>query len=170
MADPATAAKATGTETQPDAGTFAAAKAKAAKGVSVVNNGDGTYTISGTFEDGGTWSKTYVSVTGFHHVEGSPDPAYVKAVQNFLAKGLSGDVPGEDTNGDGMYRGKSLELGKGGRSALMKDRITMELVEKGYTHEDAERIARAQTYRHGVETYGQEQMQQWAKEAKARAV
>lgn len=79
-----------------------------------------------------------------------------------LSQGLEpGDEIGQDTNGDGTYKGKSLELGKGGRSQLLQDRITLELVNKGYPLEKAQAIAKKQCYNHGLKTYGKEKMDLW---------
>jgi len=168
MADAAMAAKADGADGAAKAklgkaGTAKLAKAKAGTGVNVTDNGNGTYTVSGHFDDGGSWSKTFISTEGSSHSVGHADPTYVAKVKAHLSKGLGQDHIGQDTNGDGMYKGKSLEAGKGGRSAMMRDRLTHELVQKGYSHEDAESIARHQAYRHGVNTYGKAQMDAWAK-------
>ena len=169
MADAAMAAKANGDGADGAAkaklgksGTAELAKAKAANGVNVVDNPDGTYTLTGKTQTGHEWSKTFVSTSGSSHTVGAPDPSYIAKVKAHLSQGLGNDQLGQDSDADGQYKGKSLEAGKGGRSAMMKDRITVELVNKGYGHEDAESIARKQTYDHGVKKYGADQMNKWA--------
>lgn len=58
---------------------------------------------------------------------------YIDNVEDQLMEHVDdGDKIGEDANEDGQYAGKSLELGKGGRNALLQDKITMKLVEKGH--------------------------------------
>lgn len=87
---------------------------------------------------------------------------YVAKVKAALKAKAGGDEVGQDSNGDGTYAGKSLELGKGGRSELLQDRITLELVNKGYSLEDSIRIAKAQAYKYGKSKYGEAQMAKWA--------
>lgn len=95
------------------------------------------------------------------------DPAKVKlnveSATKTLSQGLSsGDKIGFDADNDGQYKGKSLNLGEGGRSAMMQDRIALELVNKGYSLDTAKAIAKKQTYAHGMKKYGPEQMKKWS--------
>jgi len=90
------------------------------------------------------------------------DDASIAKAKAKLSIGLGEDQLGQDTNGDKMYKGKSLELGKGGRSLLLQDRIAMELVNKGYSLEQAQAIAKKQAFAHGTKAYGKEQMAKWA--------
>ena len=61
------------------------------------------------------------------------------------------------------YKGKSMELGEGGRSKMMQDRITNELVNKGFSFENAQGIAKKQSLNAGVSKYGKTQMDIWGK-------
>ena len=173
MADTGTTAAKTGGEDSATAkatikaGTVEAAKAKAAKGVSVTDGGDGTYTVAGKTGDGHEWSKTFVSTDGTSHGQNSPDSAYVAKVKAHLSKGLNGDDLGQDSDKSGTYKGKSMEAGGGGRSQMMKDRITMELVSEGRSHEEADSIARSAAKNAGVKKYGADQMDKWAKASQA---
>ena len=153
--DAATAAKAQ----QASSGEDTAAKAKAAglentaklskagckmsQGCNQTDNNDGTYTLSGKTKAGIEWSKTFVDPTGSAHKVGAPDANYVAKVKAQLGHNLNGDQIGQDTNGDGAYKGKSLKIMGGGRSLMLQDRITDDLVGKGYSHEEATNIARA---------------------------
>ena len=172
----ATAEHTTGAEgtEQINAGTFEAAKAKAAKAggnVEVQDNGNGTYTVSGKFEDGNTWSKTFVDTDGSSHAVGNPDADYVAKVKASMSDGLAeGDTLGQDANADGQYKGRDLNtLGSGARSKLMKDRIMLELINKGYSHESADNIARSQMKAHALKKYGADQLEKWAQEGRAKA-
>jgi len=128
-----------------EGGTFEAAKAKAAGkvGIKAIDNGDGTYTVSGKLGDS-AWSKTFLSTKGTTQSVGHPDPGYVEKVKAILQKNAGADQIGQDSNGDGQYgaANKSLEAGKGGRSQLLHDRITLQMCEKGYSHEQSDSVAR----------------------------
>lgn len=109
--------------------------------------------------------KTFDKFDGLKVDFGADQPgseAYIAKVKAALKTKAGSDEIGQDTNGDGMYAGKSLELGKGGRSELLQDRITLELVNKGYKLEDSIRIAKAQAKSYGTKKYGAEQMAKWA--------
>jgi len=135
-------------------GMFEYAKVKAgAKGFDVSENGDGTYTVAGKTA-GKAWSKTYVDLGDSPHIKNQPDQAYVNKVKSFMQKQAGQDQIGQDSNGDNTYGGKSLELNAGGRTKLLHDRITWELVQKGYSHEDASRIASQQTKANYLHKYG----------------
>jgi len=174
-ADQAKAAKASGdnasgaekTSKLDDGGAGAKAKAFKANGVERTENPDGTYTLKGKLANGTEWSKTFVDTNGSTHAKGNPDSSYIGKVKAHLSKGLNGDEPGQDTNGDGQYGGKSLELGKGGRAKMMHDRITMELVNKGYAHEDASSIAKKQVGENAIRKYGADQVNSWKSANKA---
>jgi hypothetical protein len=119
-------------------GTFETAKAKAAAktGIKAVENGDGTYTVTGT-TNGHEWSKTYVDTTGSEQAVGKADPNYVAKVKSVLKKSSGEAEPGQAAADAKTYAGKSMENGGGGKSKLLHDRITMEMVNKGYSHEAA---------------------------------
>jgi len=168
MADPATAAKAAKSGDGHDSGADGAAKAKASGAEKTVNQ-DGTYTLKGKFKDGGTWEKTFINADGSTHSVGKPDANYISKVKSHLSKGLNGDDLGQDSNNDGQYKGKSLELGKGGRAELLRDRIVMELVGKGYTHEQADSIASKQIKANAIKKYGADQVNSWSAKKGASA-
>jgi hypothetical protein len=133
----AKAGKAAGAENIPS-GTFEAAKAKAAGklGLKVADNGDGTYNVSGD-TNGHAWSKTFVDTTGSSQSVGHADPAYTAKVKTLLQKSSGEAEPGQAAAGAKTYGGKSMENGGGGKSRLLHDRITLEMVNKGYSHETA---------------------------------
>ena len=133
----AKAGKAAGADNMPS-GTFETTKAKAAGklGLKVGDNGDGTYTVSGE-TNGHQWSKTYVDTTGSEQAVGKADPAYTAKVKTALQKSSGEAEPGQAAAGAKTYGGKSLENGGGGKSRLLHDRITLEMVNKGYSHEAA---------------------------------
>ena len=126
-----------------EGGTFEAAKAKAAGkvGIKAIDNGDGTYTVSGKLGDS-AWSKTFLSTKGTTQSVGHPDPGYVEKVKAILQKNAGADQIGQDSNGDGIYAKKALSDGAGGKSQLLKDRVTLQMVEKGYSMESADSTAR----------------------------
>jgi hypothetical protein len=88
--------------------------------------------------------------------------AYVAKAKAALQAKAGSDQIGHDSGNDGMYAGKSTELGKGGRSEMLQDRITLELVEKGKSLEDAIGIAKAQAYKYAVNKFGAKQVQAWS--------
>jgi len=88
------------------------------------------------------------------HMVGHPDADYAAKIKAKLSAKLSGDQVGQDTNADGTYASKSLAIGKGGRSEMMRDRITQELVDKGYNEQTAFNIAKKQVAKNAVNKYG----------------
>ncbi len=165
MADAATAAAAAGATDAAgaaDAANISKAGMNMSPGTEMTVNDDGTYTLEGTTESGHEWSKTFLDPSGTGQEVGHPNQEYVSKVKAKLSEGLGeGDELGKDANGDGTYKGKSLELGEGGRSVLLDDIIIMDLVDKGYSHEQAEGIARQRGQEHAVETYGQTTVDGW---------
>jgi len=96
-------------------------------------------------------------------IQGTPGSTeYIAKVKAMLKAKLGADNIGEDTNNDGMYAGKKLALGGGGRTQLLMDKIIMNLVQGGSSYENAAKIAKGRAYAHGVEKYGKAQMQKWA--------
>jgi hypothetical protein len=76
------------------------------------------------------------------HYQGHPDAHHVAKIKTALMEHVdSGDQIGVDANGDECYAGKSLEPLKGGRWAMMHDKLTLEFVERGYSHEEASQTA-----------------------------
>lgn len=101
---------------------------------------------------------------GENHTPDHPDASYINAVKAKLSKGLDGqDQIGQDSDNNGSYKGKSLELGQGGRSLMMEDRISMELVTKGYSIENAKAIANKQMKVWASKKYSPEQIKSWQK-------
>jgi len=96
------------------------------------------------------------------------DPAAIAKAKAQLSQGLG---QGEDVGQTktAFYKGKSMELGKGGRSLMMQDRITLELVNKGYSLEKAQAIAKKQAFENGVKKYGAQKMDQLGKAAADQA-
>lgn len=102
-----------------------------------------------------------------NHTPEHPDTNYVNAVKAKLSKGLDGqDQIGQDSDNNGSYKGKSLELGKGGRSLMMEDRISLELVNKGFALDHAKAIANKQMKVWASKKYTPEQIKQWQTPAK----
>ncbi|RLF65248.1 MAG: hypothetical protein DRN26_05690 [Thermoplasmata archaeon] len=89
-------------------------------------------------------------------------PEYIAKVKAGLKTQLGADNIGEDTNHDGMYAGKSLALGEGGRSKLLLDKITLQFVEKGMSLKQALLKAKQAVWSNGVKKYGKKAMQYWA--------
>lgn len=69
-------------------------------------------------------------------------PEYIKAVKAHMGQGLNGDLLGQDSNNDGKYKGKGLGLGEGGRTQLLLDKMTIDLVGKGYDFNKAQNLAK----------------------------
>ena len=69
-------------------------------------------------------------------------PEYIKAVKAHMSQGLNGDQPGQDSNNDGKYKGKGLAFGEGGRTQLLLDKMTIDLVGKGYDFNKAQNLAK----------------------------
>ena len=102
-----------------------------------------------------------------NHTPDHPDDSYINAVKAKLSKGLDGkDQIGQDSDQNGTYKGKSLELGKGGRALMMEDRISLELVNKGYALDHAKAIANKQMKAWAEKKYGPAKMQEWSAKGK----
>ena len=88
------------------------------------------------------------------------DPNVLAKAKAKLSQGLEpGQEIGKTTTK--TYKGKSMELGEGGRSKMMQDRITNELVDKGFSFENAQGIAKTQSSANGIKKYGAEQVKAW---------
>ena len=90
------------------------------------------------------------------------DADSLASAKSKLSQGLE---PGQEIGQTktATYKGKSMELGEGGRSQMMRDRITMDLVNKGMSFEQAQVQAKTQATANGTKKYGAEQMAAWGK-------
>ena len=90
------------------------------------------------------------------------DADSLASAKSKLSQGLE---PGQEIGQTktATYKGKSMELGEGGRSQMMRDRITMDLVNKGMSFEQAQVQAKSQAVSAGNAKYGKAQMEAWGK-------
>ena len=89
-------------------------------------------------------------------------PDQIKLALKKLGSMAYPDQIGIDSNHDGIYGGKSLKLGEGGRTIMLTHKIAKGLVEKGMKLKEALVKAKQIAVKHGIKKYGAKKMLSWA--------